>query len=68
MNNPLDILKMIKNPEQYVRNMAKQQNNPMLDNLIKMAEGKNQKGVEDFARNMLKEQGQDFDSIADLFH
>lgn len=68
MNNPIEILKMIKNPEQYVRNVAKQQNNPMLNNLIKMAEGNKQQDVENFARNVLKEQGQDFDSIMDLFH
>lgn len=67
MNNPIEMLKMIKNPEQYVRNIAKQQNNPILNNLIKMAEGNNQKDVENFARNVLKEQGQDFDSIMDLF-
>lgn len=67
MNNPLELLKMIKNPEQYVRSMAKQQNNPMLNNLIKMAESKNQKGVEDFARNLLKQQGQNFDDIIDIF-
>lgn len=68
MNNPIEFLRMIRNPEQYVRNMAKKENNPMLNNLIKMAENNNQQGVEQFARNLLKEQGQDFDQIIQLLN
>lgn len=36
-------------------------NNPIFANLINMAETGNNKGVESFARNMLKEKGLDFD-------
>lgn len=36
-------------------------NNPILNNLIDMAEKGNNEGVEAFARNMLKERGLDFD-------
>ena len=36
-------------------------NNPIFANLINMAETGNNKGVENFARNMLKEKGLDFD-------
>lgn len=61
MNNPLEIFKMIKNPEQYVRNLAKEQNNPMLNNLIKMAEQNNKGGVENFAKNLFQQKGIDFD-------
>ena len=67
MNNPIELLKMIKNPKQYVKDFAKNNPNPMLDNLIKMAESNNQKEIEQFARNMFKEQGKDFDSIINLF-
>lgn len=67
MNNPIELLKMIKNPKQYVKDLAKNNPNPMLDNLIKMAESNNQKEIEQFARNMFKEQGKDFDSIINLF-
>lgn len=35
--------------------------NPMFINLIKMAEEGDSKGVENFARNLFKEQGRDFD-------
>lgn len=67
MNNLLEMIKMIKNPEQYVRNIANQQNNPMLNNLIEMAEKNNSQGIEQFARNMFKQTGQDFDEIMKLF-
>lgn len=59
--NQLDLLKMIKNPKQYVINLAKQQSNPMLNNLIEMAEKGDTKGVEQFARNFYQSQGKDFD-------
>ena len=64
MNNPMqfmNMLKGIKNPKQTVINMAKNSNNPMLKNLIEMAENGNSKGIEDFARNLYAQQGRDFD-------
>ena len=61
MKNPIELLKMIKNPKQYVINMAKQTPNPMLNNLIEMAEkGQNDK-IEEFARNLYAQQGKNFD-------
>lgn len=66
MNNPLDALKIFlgntKNPKEIIQQMIKNNQNPMIDNLIKMAETGNYKGVEEFARNMFKEQGRDFDT------
>ena len=35
--------------------------NPMMNNLIQMAKSGNIQGVENFARNLYKEQGRDFD-------
>ena len=64
MNNPMqfmNMLKGIKNPKQTVINMARNSNNPMLKNLIEMAEKGDMQGVENFARNIYKEQGKDFD-------
>ena len=61
---PNNISKMFKgqNPKQIAMNMIKQNSNPMIANLIKMAnEGKTQ-GIEEFARNIMQEQGMDFDS------
>ena len=64
MNNPMqfmNMLKDIKNPKDAVINIIKSNNNPMVKNLVEMAESGNSKGVEEFARNILKEQGRDFD-------
>lgn len=61
---PDNIIKMFKgqNPKQLAMNMAKQNSNPMIANLMKMAnEGKTQ-GIEEFARNIMQEMGMDFDS------
>lgn len=61
---PNNIIKMFKgqNPKQLAINMAKQNSNPMIANLMKMAnEGKTQ-GIEEFARNIMQERGMDFDS------
>ena len=64
MNNPMNFMNMlkgIKNPKQTVINMAKNSNNPMLKNLVEMAEKGDMQGVENFARNIYKEQGKEFD-------
>ena len=61
---PNNIIKMFKgqNPKQLAINMAKQNSNPMIANLMKMAnEGKSQ-GIEEFARNIMQERGMEFDS------
>lgn len=61
MNNPLDLLKAITNPKQFVMNYMKQNNNPILNNMIEQAEKGNTKEVEQIARNLCKERGMDFD-------
>ena len=64
MNNPIQfmsMLKSIKNPKEAVINMIKSNNNPMIKNLVEMAEkGQNDK-IEEFARNLFREQNRDFD-------
>ena len=70
MNNPMqfmNMLKGIKNPKETVLNMVKSNNNPMVKNLVEMAEKGDSQGVENFARNMLKEQGRDFDAEMNEF-
>lgn len=64
MNNPIqfmNMLKSIKNPKEAVINMVKSNNNPMIKNLVEMAEKGDNKGIENFARNIFKEQNRDFD-------
>ena len=65
MNNPMqmmNLLKGAKSPKDAVINMIKSNNNPMVKNLVEMAEKGDNEGIEKFARNMFKEQGRDFDS------
>ena len=61
--NPMELVKsyMTKGltPKGIVKSMVG--NNPILSNLIDMAEKGDNQGVENFARNMLKERGMDLD-------
>lgn len=61
--NPTEIIKNFitkgMTPKGIVKNMTK--NNPIFSSLIDMAEKGDNKGVETFARNLLKEKGMDFD-------
>lgn len=63
MSNPLNnFMKQQINPKQLLMNFMQQNNqNPMINNLINMAQKGDSKGVENFARNLFKEQGRDFD-------
>ena len=61
MNNPMQFMNMLKNPKEAVINMVKSNNNPMIKNLVEMAEKGDSNGIEKFARNLYKEQGRDFD-------
>ena len=64
MNNPMqfmNMLKSIKNPKDAVINVIKTNNNPMVKNLVEMAEKGDSQGVENFARNLYAQQGRDFD-------
>lgn len=64
MNNA-NMLKMFMNsgktPKEIAIQMMGNYNNPVINNLIQMAEKGDYKGVENFARNMFREQGRDFD-------
>lgn len=59
--NPLEMLKLIKNPQQFVINMMKNNNNPILKNLVEMGEKNDIEGIEEFGRNLYKQNGRDFD-------
>ena len=61
--NPIQMLQnfIMKgfSPQKIVEQMAG--SNPMMSNLIKMANAGDTEGVEKVARNMFKEKGRDFD-------
>lgn len=70
MNNNLNPFTTIKNfvkqqgsPKELLINfMQKSNQNPMINNLIGKAKKGNTQEVEQFARNLFKEQGRDFDA------
>ena len=61
--NPVNMLKLFigngGTPQQFLQNIAIR--NPMIQNVIGMAKNGNSNGVENFARNLFKEKGRDFD-------
>ena len=65
--NPMQMLQMLmkkgNNPQQMAEQMMQSMggNNPMLGNLIQLAKDGSTKNIEQFARNIMKEQGRDFD-------
>ena len=50
-----------KNPQEVASQLLINNTNPIFGNLIKMAQNGDTKGVEEFARNVFKERGRDFD-------
>jgi hypothetical protein len=64
--NAIQFMQMLKssgNPQTLVINMLEQQsqNNPIANNLLNLAKNNQTAEIEQVARNMLKEQGKDFD-------
>ena len=65
--NPMQMLQMLmkkgNNPQQMVEQMIQSMggNNPMLGNLMQLAKDGNTKNIEQFARNICKSKGIDFD-------
>ena len=59
--NPMEMIK------QMVMNKIGKNMNPMQQNLINMANKGDVKGIETFARNLLKEQGRNYDEEFNKF-
>lgn len=59
--NPIEFIKTIRNPQDFLKSFLNNNTNPMLGQLIKMAQNGNSKELEAFARNVFKEKGRDFD-------
>ena len=59
--NPMQFLRGIRNPQQFVMNMLGQNQTPMGMQLINLAKTGNTNQIEQFARNICKERGMDFD-------
>ena len=71
MNNTMEMIKTFfsrnKNPKDIAMQMIRSKNNPIVNNLINMAEKGDYNGVENFARNVFKEQGRNFDAELEEF-
>ena len=68
--NPMQIIQMIKsgsNPQQLIMSFLQQQNNPMANNLLQMAQNGNTSGIEQIARNICAQKGLDFDKEFNSF-
>ena len=62
--NPINMLKGmmgIGNPKDMAMKMLKNNTNPIFNNLMQMMEKGDDKGIEQFARNICKEKNIDFD-------
>ena len=62
--NPLNMIKGmmgINNPKDIAMKMLKNNTNPIFANLTQMMEKGDDKGIEQFARNICKEKNIDFD-------
>ena len=55
------------NIKQIVMNMLRNNGNPIVNNLMQMAEKNDTHGLEEFARNYCKERGCDFDKEMEKF-
>lgn len=71
MNNVFDLINLVKksnNPQALVMNMLEQQagNNPILQNVIVMANSNNTQGIENIARNLAKEKGVNIDELIQM--
>ena len=59
--NPMQFLRAIKNPQQFVINMLGQNQTPIGAQLMNLAKTGDKTQIENFARNICKERNIDFD-------
>ena len=64
--NPMNVIKNMigigNNPKQILEQLIMGNSNPMMDNLMKMAQEGNGQSLETFARNICKQKGLNFDT------
>lgn len=68
--NPLQLIQLIKggqNPQQLLMNIMQNNNNPILQNAMGMAQQGNTSGLEMLARNIAQQKGIDFDKAFSEF-
>ena len=68
--NPLQLIQLIKggqNPQQLLMSIMPNNNNPILQNAMGMAQQGNTSGLEMLARNIAQQKGIDFDKAFSEF-
>ena len=58
----MNMLRSGQNPQQIAMNFLQNKQNPMMNNLVQLAQQGNVQELERIARNITKEQGKDFDT------
>lgn len=64
--NPMNIFRMIKNPQQLIQRIAgnnQMMSNPIMKNALGMVQSGNMQGVEQMARNLCQEKGLNADEV-----
>jgi hypothetical protein len=64
--NLMNIFRAVKNPQQFMQQIAGNNQimrNPMIQNVMQMAQQGNMRGVEQMARNLCKEKGLNADEV-----
>lgn len=64
--NLMNIFRAVKNPQQFIQQMMGNNqimSNPMIQNVMQMAQQGNMRGVEQMARNLCKEKGLNADEV-----
>lgn len=61
------LMKGMKNPQQAMINLLGNNTNPMAKEILEMAKSGDKKGIEEFARNICKEKGVNFDEEISKF-
>ena len=60
--NVVQQIRQGQNPQQLMLNILRQTNNPISANLFNLAQQGKTKEIEQVARNIMKQQGKDFDT------
>lgn len=63
--NPIQLINMIRkgqNPQQLMMSIMGQNNNPILENAMNLAQNGNTSALEMIARNLAQQRGLDFDT------
>lgn len=61
------LIRGMKNPQQAMINLLGNNSNPMAQKVLEMAKNGDKKGIEEFARNICKEKGVNFDEEISKF-